>query len=145
MTATLVAVGHSERFWPVAGWAVYTVLSPEPPGPSASLLEVRVTTHAGARYALPPHRLIASARSDVAEHTLRLAVQGGDTVKRAAARAHLTRLVTATLGTPAFDSIEVHQVVWVVDPMRVPPFERRRPYDVLHLASFPRLPPERTP
>ena len=133
----LALVRRSDHYWPIVTWPVYSLIRPVFPPPTTALLEARVTTTSGQTRVFRSADLVEWSRHAIADPVLAGAVaedQGAG--RRAAARAHVVRLVALALGHAKLESIEIWRVEWSVEPLARPPLVREKPSAEVRLARF---------
>lgn len=144
LLVALALVRRGEHFWPIVTWPVYSLIKPEFPAPTKTLLEARVTTTSREKHVLRSADLIEWSRHAIADLVLEGAAAGDrDAGRRAADRAHLARLIALALGHEKFEAIEIWSVEWQVEPLVRPPLLRATPRAETQRAEFAR--PTRSP
>ncbi len=130
--------GRREHYWPIVTWPVYGTIRPAFPPETKTQLQVRVVGASGVRHALLEGDLVERSRDEIAGDVIEGAARALASRARAADRAHLVRLVALVLGDDAFESIEIWQLEWQVDPFARPSLILGRP-DAPWFAANPDL------
>ena len=135
LVVALAVIGRHVEAWPVANWPVYSLKRPAVPGPTASVVELRVEDTAGRWHVLQSFDLFAIDRAKVVEHVIEASL-ASDPVSRAMNRRYLLQLVGQELPSIDVRRVDVWQVSWHVRPRSVPPLEHSKPFREQRIGSF---------
>ena len=135
LVLALGVIGRHIEAWPVANWPVYSLKRPAVPGPTVSVVELRVEDTAGRWHVLQSFDLFAIDRAKVVEHVIEESLSS-DAVSSAMNRRYLLQLVGQELPSIDVRRVDVWQVSWHVRPRSVPPLDHSKPFRERRIGSF---------
>jgi hypothetical protein len=132
----LCAVGRSIVAWPIITWPMYDRRTTSFPPPTASGIELRVTTPAGDVYKLARPDFFPMNRGRIAERVMQSAFNDANLPLLHADRTYLLNVVKRILRADELNRIEGWRLEWAVNPLALPPLDRARPVREVRLGAF---------
>lgn len=132
----LPLVGKGITFWPLVNWPMYSDWRTPFPEPSRNIVEIRVLSKSGQVQRLLPSDIMPFDRKNVAEILIEKAFSEENTQSRVHNRVALLELLKSN---PAFNNaktIQIWNLQWVVEPLKIPPLERNAPEKESLVGSF---------
>lgn len=142
LLAGTAMVGHRIAGWPLMTWTMYTRRTTPSPLPASdassrvSAVELRVGTRSGRLVTIAPVEFFTIDRISAAELAIASAFDEADPASRKAHRRYLATVVRQLLRGEEPATIEGWRIEWAVDPLALPPLDRRRPLSERRLGGF---------
>lgn len=130
---------YGNKYWPVAGWKMYSTKMWFVPAEDYSMIELRVFNEADKEVSnLNIFDLLHFSRAkELGEDLLEEVFVKGGPEKDAQSIIYVKHLVQKAMPGADIKKIEGYRVFWKVDPFKNPPYDKYQPHKKDYLSTLP--------